>query len=591
MKNKLCILILALSFSVTLQAQYFQITNGYSGSDETVGDGISAISGGVPVHLVAGSTRNFGSIDLQVSKLDINGGVPGLPYFNQGYRLFNGSGSMLTAEAEKILQLGSGNICVVGNYSDPSKVNPVGIFTLILNSNGTVINATGWQTILPAVSNALRASSACLSQLSNDIVCICGYSEVLTQGGGLRPIAIAINANTNTLLWGHSYDFLSAGSTDKVRAYDIAAGNYFPDGDNELLIVGTFHYSNAGNTDDGFTFRVNAVSGNPIGTISLFDNNRNNSFHAVSLASGSGGGSNGYVITGSTDTLGNVDAITIKVNTAGDVIFWSTIHDYSINGAFNNGVDIIERLDSNFEWHYYLCGTVYHGVFGGPDAYVVILHDTDGIASYEYTYGTAYKEAGNKISSFTGTVADGINVYGYTDWLNDYNQYIVKAYFNGVSGCNEYRDKAVSKQYPLVVNRELIAHSAVFSSTVFSAQILSPAIISRICFSSTISTGSNARTVEPYSETASSNAETSLYPNPLSQSEPALNLSLHSPVDQQIEIRITDMLGREVLNQKIIITSGQNIHQLLLPSSISSGVYNLSILGESFSEQQRFTVE
>ncbi|MGL5891188.1 MAG: T9SS type A sorting domain-containing protein, partial [Bacteroidia bacterium] len=80
-------------------------------------------------------------------------------------------------------------------------------------------------------------------------------------------------------------------------------------------------------------------------------------------------------------------------------------------------------------------------------------------------------------------------------------------------------------------------------------------------------------------------------PNPVSLNSPVLQLKMNSPAEQQIEIRITDMLGREVLNQKVVITQGESVQQIQLPSGISAGVYTMSISGNGVNENHRFVME
>ncbi|MGL5889649.1 MAG: T9SS type A sorting domain-containing protein, partial [Bacteroidia bacterium] len=108
------------------------------------------------------------------------------------------------------------------------------------------------------------------------------------------------------------------------------------------------------------------------------------------------------------------------------------------------------------------------------------------------------------------------------------------------------------------------------------------------CNAAAVIGGSNAR-IASQEETSEINAV--VYPNPVSLSNPILNLNLNSVTDQQIEIRITDMLGREVLNQKTIITEGQSLQTLQLPADIRAGVYLIMLNGEGIYETHRFVVE
>ncbi|MGL5891448.1 MAG: hypothetical protein ACRC3B_16275, partial [Bacteroidia bacterium] len=380
MKKLLTILsVLALG---TAQAQYFQNLNGTGAYDNT-NDGTNIIAGGQG-HLIAGTTQALGGTDLLLTRTNINGTIGGGSTFNQVYRLTTVGGVVLSAYPAKILQVASGRICVVGSYYDPTAVVPSGIFTAVLQANGAVFNVRGWQTTAPGPSVDLFALSACraLAAASNNVY-ITGYTDATVgAGNGGRPIIIAINGSTNALIWARIYDFLPAGTLAKVLASDIVASPYLPTGVNELFVVGSY-YDGLG-FDAGFTFRVNVANGNPIGLLTAFDSGNSDQFNAVCVATGAGGGTNGFVITGSTDVNGNWDALTMKTDPLGSGVAWSTIQDYRAGGD-NFGNDIIQRQNTFGQWVYYAAGTAVTGSQGGSDMVVFLVDDVTGNAPLEYT--------------------------------------------------------------------------------------------------------------------------------------------------------------------------------------------------------------
>lgn len=586
MKKLLSILcVLALG---TAQAQYFQNLNGTFSFDNT-NDGTNIVAGGQG-HLIAGTTQTLGGIDLLLTRTNVNGVIAGANSFNQVYRLTTAGGVVLSTYPCKILQVASGRICVVGSYFDPTAVVPSGIFTAVLQPNGAVFNIRGWQTTAPAASVDLFAISACraLPAASNNVY-ITGYTDATVgAGNGGRPIIIAINGSTNALLWSRIYDFLPAGTLAKVLANDIVASPYLPTGVNELFIVGTY-YDQFG-FDAGFTYRVNAGNGNPIGLLTSFDSGANDDFKAVCVATGVGGGTNGFAITGSSNINGNWDAITFKTDQLGSGAGWLTLQDYN-GGGDNFGTDIIQRQNTFGQWVYYAAGTAVNGLLGGSDMVVFFVDDATGNAPREFTYGTAANESCEEISSFDGIAPEGITMFGNGPGsiaADPGDEYYVKAYFNGVSGCNELLLQHGTNIYPVGRTQFNVTRTGTVGFSNLLATIPAAANVNVLCFNIAIATGSNARTAE----TQETNTVTStLYPNPVSLSAPVLNLSLNSSADQQIEIRITDMLGREVLNQQIIVAQGESVQQIQLPSGLSAGVYNMSINGNLVNENHRFIIE
>jgi hypothetical protein len=586
MKKLLTILsVLALGAA---QAQYFQNKNGTEVYDY-VCDGSSIVTGNQG-HLIAGVTQVLGSEDLLLTRTDINGMIGGLNTFNLEYRLTTAGGLILNTYPCKILQVASGRICVVGSYYDATATIAPGIFTAILQANGTVFNVRGWQTSVPAPSTSLGALSACraLSASSNSVYII-GYSDaVVGSANSVRPIIIAINGSTNGLIWSRIYDFLPARTLAKVIASDIIASPYLPAGVNELFIVGSY-YGGTG-LDAGFTFRVNILNGNPVGLLTSFDSGSLDRFTAVCVATGTGGGKSGFAITGSTNLDGDWDAITLKTDEDGSGVNWITLQDYS-NGGDNFGTDIIQRQNTFGEWVYYAAGTAMNGSQGGSDMVVFLVDDATGDAPREFTYGTTDKESCEEISDFTGTSGNGIILFGNGSGIsaNDPgDEYYVKAYYNGVSGCNEDFVPHASNIYSVSRTQFTVTRVGAVAFTPLTAIVSDLAAVNQLCFNVTIATGSNLRTPEtPGNNTVSS----TLYPNPISLNFAVLNLNLNSPTEQQIEIRITDMLGREVLNQQISITEGESVQQVQLPSGLSAGVYNMSISGNNVNENHRFVIE
>ncbi|MGL5890285.1 MAG: T9SS type A sorting domain-containing protein, partial [Bacteroidia bacterium] len=278
---------------------------------------------------------------------------------------------------------------------------------------------------------------------------------------------------------------------------------------------------------------------------------------------------------------------TVKVSSDGSTALWSTMH---ANSSANYGSDIIERLGTDGRYRYYVSATDDNGLFGFNDMIVYLVEDATGNATAHYTYGKiSDTEQSDEISSFSGTPADGITVYGNVQSNTDFgNEYFVKAYFNGVTSCNQLTSIPSTSVYPIARITRTLTRTGTFSAVITQASILNNFVTTPLCYDNTVFNGSNAR-IAQQEETAEVN--TVIYPNPVSFSSLILNLNLNSVTNQQIEIRVTDMLGREVLNQQINITEGKSVQQIQLPSGLSAGVYNMSINRNNIIENHRFILE
>ncbi|MFN8712646.1 MAG: T9SS type A sorting domain-containing protein [Bacteroidota bacterium] len=574
---------------VTSQAQYFQNKNGILGS-VYLHDGENVIDGGQG-HLLAGSTLVLNNSDLLLTRTDVNGTIVGVNTFNQIYRLTTTSGGNLAASPCKILQINGGQIFVVGQYSDPSYSIERGIFTAILSSGGNVLDVKAWVVVSPAPATDTYALSACRGLDTNKSeIFITGYTDATVgTGNGGRPVIMAIDGQKNRLIWANIYDFLGPGILDKVFANDIIASPYITSNGEELLVVGG-HTEFISGVNDGIMFRVKAATGKPTSPMTTYNTGGADQFSAVCIAPGFGGGSNGFVITGSTTVGSNWDVLIFKTDPTASTVVWNSQRNYSANGV-NYGSSIISRQNSLGKWIYYVGGTAVNGLQGGSDMVMYMVDDSTGDALIEITYGTSENEYCDKISAFYNAPAEGITLYGTSTGIlqgSPYNEYFVKSYFNGVSGCNEVTTSGITIHHPCILTDYPISTTGDFKPINLLATVMSSGTITVLCFNLTLTNGSNLRQAEVIE---SISYPASFFPNPVTLSNPTLNLSLNSPTEQQIEIRITDMLGREVLNQQLVVAEGETLQQIQLPSGISAGVYNMSISGNNVSENHRFVIE
>ncbi|MGL5891190.1 MAG: hypothetical protein ACRC3B_14975, partial [Bacteroidia bacterium] len=224
MKTKLVTLCLLL-FAVSVNAQYFQNTNGTTAFDRLY-DGTNVVAGGQG-HLMVGATSlNVTNQDLIVTRTDIDGLILGVNSFNSIYQLKRAPtpyNDTLTVIPTKILQLPSGNIAVVGHYLTTYPFQQ-GIFVLQLNPAGTVLGIKAWT--IPSAGSAYTfiTTSACLSSFNTNRVFICGYTDAINNNlSKTWPFVLSVNctAAIPVLSWGSMYDFPGMATGSRTVPTDL----------------------------------------------------------------------------------------------------------------------------------------------------------------------------------------------------------------------------------------------------------------------------------------------------------------------------------------------------------------------------------
>ncbi len=577
MKKQL-FLLLALGFAGIANGQYFTKEYGTTATDRLT-DGTAAVQGPAG-HIMTGTSTFSGAIDLVLIRTDAQGLTPVVPFFRNTYRLQTPSGAVLSSTPVKVIQMPGGQIFVAGSYSGTAATDR-GVYTATFDAGGNVLNIKGWKTINTATTT-ITAVSACRAATAADpTVFVTGTVDLTpynsTLGAGV--FVISLNGNTNALNWSLTYAF--SGLNGETAA-DIIDSPY----SSEVVVAG--NYNNA-NDRGAFLLRLNRVNGMPIAAPNIFNYAASNeSVSAIALNPNSSIPNAGYILCGSTNQGSNLNRMWVfKVNTTCNAVLANRFISYSISTSSLSGADIITRLNTSSQYEFYASGSASSGQLGQNDMVVVKLNYTLGLLG-EYSYGTVgTSETNEEISA----QPDGLGIYGnirISQLAANGDMYVVKSYFNGFTQCNYEINPTVSSAPVLTTTTTPVqdVKDLSFPSLILTQN--SNVTIFNYCNAAAVPGGSNARFAEQ-DETAEVNS--ALFPNPVSLSNPVLNLSLKVAEEQQIEIRITDMLGREVLNQQISITEGQSVQQIQLPSGLSAGVYNLSIIGNNVSENHRFVIE
>jgi hypothetical protein len=587
MKNHL--LIFSLLVTVLVHGQYFQNLNGTPNYDQTV-DAALAPGG----YLIAGRSFFTGREDLLLTRTGANGQVGFAPQFNQLYQLTTITQQPLNAHASKVFHLANGNIFVVGSFTDAGGYGNVpGIFTATFTANGIPLNCVGWWLANPQTYYTLFSTAACLALAPADtMVYVSGVTDGTAPNVSKRMFVLSINTNNNTLIWGNIYNFNTLPAQSDMEPADMVASPWqLQQGVQEIVVVGNY-LDRTNNTDQIYALRINRITGNPVAPGFFYNSGAVDRCVAVTPAPGLGGGGNGFVIAGHTQsTNGSYNISTIKLNAGCNFVRWSSQHEYS-NAADQYGSDIIVRQNTLGVWNYYVSGWTVIGVMGNPDVVVYVVDDL-GNSFLEYTYGTPEGETSEEILNVAGTPSDGIAIFGMGPGAipgDISDEYYVKAYYNGESGCNDSLLIPQTLAYTLnQVQRTPVklgrfdGHNKVFQS------VYTP-VITVLCNNVVVPGGNNTRLTQPESLAASQSDAVALYPNPSVSGLP-VQLVLNTPQDGEVRVTVYDISGREIEIQYIQAAKGRSNYPLQLPSGLSAGVYMIRVEGAGIYEVQRIAVE
>jgi hypothetical protein len=588
--KKIGVLVLWMGLVCTLQAQYF--VKELSGSGEpSLNDGIAVDSNHFMTGRLSGTTERFALV-----KTDGFGNTVSTGTFNKAYILRHSGGFDLHCSAHEVFALQNGQIMVVGKYNFPIEIARGGIFTALLDTQGLPISVVGY-TGSDGTTNPFEGIPAACQDISipNRIFITCGFNTSLFSSTSPNGIAVmSINGSTNTANWTRAYDCTSIANELPT---DIVSSNY--NGVPSLTIVGNFPLAS---DVKSFVLTLRSTSGtNPY--FSTFGYTGSwAGISSITLATTNSGGSSGFVLCGVTTQGGIWRPWILKLNKYATTILWNkTIsHSYlnyyvGIYRGYALQTDVFERKNTTGQAFYYcsITGFNYSPLLG--EACVFKIKDGGGTTAGQYTYSDPLKYF--FIRSISGT-SDGFSLYSntYNNATPGYTFHAIKAKYNGLttSCITTNIDTATINTPPTLT----LLRSPVSSSNPFFVETLSllqytfsPSVTG--CDTSSVTGGGNynpLRLLENQNEETIS-SKGSIGPNPISTSEPALNISLKLAFEQQVQFRVVDLNGREVFNQQVYVSEGNSNTRLDLPAHLSPGVYLIQIRGEGYLENHRFIIE
>lgn len=596
--KKMLFTLFAFSGMLAADAQYFQHTYGTPTMESPrSGKNVKRAPYG---QVMAGGTNNFtGALptDMTLTRSDNNGNVPAAPFFNNAYRFTNAAGAQLGTQAKRVIELTTGNFFVVGDYGNTTGTTPPGIYGAVFSPGGVVLAAESYQFAVPVGYIELTSVRQSLSDSKSVFACGFAYDNA---SGNVYLIAMRMSALTAKITWANTYAINGTTTLHKDRAMDIIESPYSPYGVKEVVVVGYTYDSTV--QPDGFFLELASATGAPMtGFTQLYSTPKDDEFNAIEIANNPIGSGADYVVSGFTNGysgMGDYDYWTLKVSTTGAAVDWETTHDYSAGGHNERAYDIIERRNTLGQWEYYVPGYTDKGFIGANDDVVVDKLNNAGVGTAEFTYGGAGMDRGFECDQFAvGPLnpTPGLSTFGVTNsfpnppFTGADDAYLVKSYFNGRSGCNEFFSTPISSTHGIVPFAKPVyqilplQHDTMYNTAVFTMND------KQLCYNVTIGGGSNARIANPEGDGSSTTANA--YPNPVDASSPTVMVDYNGAADGTIQVKLVDITGRTCMEQTVTIFEGKQTLSIDLGSGLSTGIYQLLLMDGTTTTTLRVAVK
>lgn len=596
--------LVGLLFSLHCRAQYFQRLYPH---DSTLLSSVHIttatagfVIGGYRYHNQNGSNRPDFVID-QVNQAGLfTGGFSNDYFINDdltscfsGIRVHNCQGVSVI----ETVDFGNGNgeaYALAGTYKQ-------GLFFATLNANGNIIGQYRWD--FPATNLNPRAKPVLFESSQTP-----GTFYIAGEFNG-ETYVVQIDATTNPFTpgWANFYN----GSVS-LEAWDMIESPY---NSGHLVIVGRTDRPNSGEGADGFFLRLNTNNGS-VSTHTIYHNvfDSDEWLSDIKPARSGSGGSDGYIVGGRSifydqPPCGGCTRVAndtypywmAKISRDGGIV-WSSLIEPSYAATLvqpDDITDVVERNNPNSGgYEYYGVGhSAYYpstGTVVAGSHLVVFKLDDNGQDShspdeFHYKLGTAphtyMSEAQiTAIQTGTGAVGDGIQVFG-TRMGSQTSHYFVRAYFNGVSGCNEeHADISMIAGGPGTIYTDQInitpwnvSCNPLASVFFISVNSLMPNQ-SPSCFSSTLGSGSNARGITGIENTERDN-NLMILPNPTTGQ---VKLRFEQHLDG-VKINVRNALGQVVATDVLHPGGDESFEVNLSNYDLPDGMYHIHVDSGTYS--------
>lgn len=511
---------------------------------------------------------------LLITRTDDAGGFSSPANFNNTYLFQDAGGHEIRLSCGQVLEYkdGSGYGAIFTYYqylpspgSCESDLIAEGVAFVRLDVFGNVLTVVGFP--LPgngsfAYVNDIRESR----WTSGDIFATGEW----TSSTGEQFWALRVKQN-GTLVWGKVYSH----SGEMPRGIIDA-----PTDSKKAVIVGYVPNSLGA---DGFFMTISASTGAPIIT-NRIDAGGTEYFNSINQSDEPG--NPGYILGGYSQDM----AWLTKTDYAGN-LQWA--RQYQPVGLTNPlyAFDVKGRFNTMQGYEYYATGPYIIGSSMG-DAFIFRTDQSGNPMNPNAIsfYNTGSEETTKRIDVNTSGTNDGVSAYGVVETGRQREGYIVKAYFNGVTACDQISQdlKSFSNQWaptPFAFATQPLLNQPL------SLLSMQHDLDDLLCNAPVVPGGDNFRTAVSTGIKTQGNTTGSfnLFPNPCNTSLKPVVANITSATTESAKVVVVNMLGQEVYNQSHALQPGDNTLQLdLTSSSLSNGVYEISIHTSSGVQSSRF---
>lgn len=579
-------IILATLLCSQASAQYFQHKYGYApdiGTRTKCGQ-VTTASG--PGHLVgADHIRNLasaaGDYGVYVLRTDQDGRFSSGNNFNRVYFLTHvATGIQTRFTTAFVVEFSDGSgYGAIGTY-----VTQTGIFAPYQNQGIAYIR-------LDLMGNVMNVQGYSLANSSGALAFIAGLKESTSSPNtlfatgtlnddGSRLWAMHIDQAGN-LLWGNFYDISSgtAGPTDLVESPYAS----------ELIIVGDYDDATWSkpfwmvlNPNTGAFVRMDAYSTYMGGVAERM--------RSINVTPG-----DGFILTGISDAK----ALVVKLGNGG-WYQWAGLYSSATNPGFlMYGHDAVGGVNATTgRREYYVTGPYFNEPING-DAYMFKL-DANGFPVNPnglFLYNTGVEETGMAIDWSTGGVNDGITMYAIGEGNGTPGSplkevYVVKADFNGQSGCHEYFEDLQRQITEWGSVKKITAITSGFGLENLAHRWQLDLVDNELCFTGTrpgggvIGTGRN--TAMSTATVAQSLAL--LSPNP-SLAGSGFKVQIDLSADDEVQIAVYDITGRTCQSTQLQGKAGHNVLPLQAGINMPTGIYTVKVKGRTIDQNLMLSIQ
>ncbi len=561
----------------TLQAQYGHRTYFVDSlTNEWFNDGLitnTILAQSKPIYVACGKARSIaaGSFDRsRFTRVRFDGPVQ----HNRMYYVFK-NGAELPSRLNSLCE--SDNAFVMsGAVTGVAASVPGTSDIMVMKTSATGIPNSLWKVDLGGSSDEALCTRR--SGFKTNYYYTCGFSATPNVSSAF---VMKHNSTLSTVSWVRKFNLPCASSTiGNAEATSVIDDPVT----GSVIVVGNIRL-NVAPVACQSAFIAKFSSGGALQWVRIVGTGNTNSLNFQSVRATDFSGE--YIITGSIVLPGTGERVLLmRVNTNGAApafVFGRALLSPGPTPNFpvasQIGYDVVMRGSGTLA-EYYISGVTNY-TFGTSDGFL-LKANAAGVPLALQLYYHDGNEALYAIdqTTQTGTPGDGIAAFGRMDktFLAGIapasRSWLVKSYFNLVTGCHEIADNPTS----ITLNVSSTAFTPTIATT-FTKDSLQyqygNALTRSICWATTVAGGSNLRSGTDGNEISDASLFTlAVFPNPVSSAQASVQIS--TTFAETAYLQVMDVMGRVVDDYSLALEEGTN-EMLLETADLNEGIYLLQV--------------